>query len=94
MPGNGHIGGGGSYLMDFMVEDIHGIRKWTECDENADEKSTLTITFPKPVGRPPGTKVITLKLNKGEVVEIDWNGFRSGRGRPSPVWPAPKRPKR
>jgi len=94
MPGNGHIGGGGSYVMDFTVVDIDGIRNCRELDKNADEKSTLTIRFPKPVGRPPGTKVITLKLNKGEAVEIEWDGFKSGRGRPSPVWPAPKRPKR
>jgi hypothetical protein len=69
MPGNGHIGGGGSCWLDFTVHDQPVPTKWNAHDKSSVVgKCNVTVKFPQH----PNIKPITVDLKIGETVEIEW----------------------
>jgi hypothetical protein len=74
MPGNGHIGGGGSCHVYFKVTG--GEEKCVHDDLAVVKKSMITVTFPKagtvvPARDPKGDSV-TVLLEDGDTVRFNW----------------------
>jgi hypothetical protein len=74
MPGNGHIGGGGSCWLDFTVNDKPVPTQWNAYDKGSDVgKCNVTVKFPKHSNiQVVNGNEITVDLRMGTTVEIKW----------------------
>lgn len=74
MPGNGHIGGGGSCDVYFEVRDSAGNRPLHDEDKDAKVGTCeVTVTFPQETTiTAVGGNSVTVKLRKGETVAFKW----------------------
>jgi hypothetical protein len=95
MPGNGHIGGGGSCLVSFVIEDDDGTQRWSAVDGNADERSTFTVELSGAtnIKVAPNKQMVSFHLKRGASMDIDWDGFERGSKPGSKTrWRRPPRP--
>lgn len=80
MPGNGHIGGGGSCCVSFVIVDDDGTQQWSARDVNADDVSTYTVTLSGATNIvvAPSKQKVHFHLKRGASMDIDWDGFKRG----------------
>jgi len=71
MPGNGHIGGGGSLHVYFKVTG--GEEGCVHDDQAEPKKCMVTVTFPKVTSISPRGNSVTVPLEDGDTVGFKWS---------------------
>jgi hypothetical protein len=71
MPGNGHIGGGGSLHVYFKATG--GEEGCVHDDKAVVKQSKVTVTFPKVISISPQGNSVTVPLEDGDTVQFKWS---------------------
>jgi len=77
MPGNGHIGGGGSAVthcdVQFDVTEAGATRTHKDSDRSPGvERSKVTVTFPQETNIKVQGNSVTVDLKMGKTVVFEW----------------------